>query len=148
MLSGVSVAEREARAKALLEKVGLGHRLDHYPTELSGGEQQRTAVARALIHNPSLILADEPTGNLDSKTGEEVMGLLKTLNREQGITLIVVTHDEEVAAYADRIVKLRDGHIVEEVRPPSPQPSPSREREQASPSPSQGEGQGGGRFAI
>ncbi|MFZ1399753.1 MAG: ATP-binding cassette domain-containing protein, partial [Candidatus Promineifilaceae bacterium] len=115
MLSGVSLAEREARAKALLEKVGLGHRLTHYPTELSGGEQQRTAVARALIHNPSLILADEPTGNLDSKTGEEVMALLKELNREQGITLIVVTHDEEVAAYADRIVKLRDGHIVEEI---------------------------------
>lgn len=116
MLAGVSVAEREARAKALLEKVGLGHRLDHYPTELSGGEQQRTAVARALIHNPSLILADEPTGNLDSKTGEEVMALLKDLNREQGITLIVVTHDEEVATYADRIVKLRDGDIVEEIK--------------------------------
>lgn len=138
MLSGVSVAEREARAKALLEKVGLGHRLDHYPTELSGGEQQRTAVARALIHNPSLILADEPTGNLDSKTGEEVMGLLKTLNREQGITLIVVTHDEEVAAYADRIVKLRDGDIVEEIRSPSTRPSPSRERELLSPPPTRG----------
>ena len=116
MLSGVNVTEREAQARELLEKVGLGHRLDHYPTELSGGEQQRTAVARALIHHPSLILADEPTGNLDSKTGEEVMALLKTLNREQGITLIVVTHDEEVAAYADRIVKLRDGDIVEEVK--------------------------------
>jgi ABC-type lipoprotein export system ATPase subunit/ABC-type lipoprotein release transport system permease subunit len=138
MLSGVSVAEREARAKALLEKVGLGHRLDHYPTELSGGEQQRTAVARALIHNPSLILADEPTGNLDSKTGEEVMGLLKTLNREQGITLIVVTHDEEVAAYADRIVKLRDGDIVEEIRSPSPRPSPSTERDLLSPPPTKG----------
>ncbi|MCC6602676.1 MAG: ATP-binding cassette domain-containing protein [Anaerolineae bacterium] len=166
MLSGVSVAERETRAKALLEKVGLGHRLDHYPTELSGGEQQRTAVARALIHNPSLILADEPTGNLDSKTGEEVMGLLKTLNREQGITLIVVTHDEEVAAYADRIVKLRDGHIVEEIVSsgrspdragtwhgeesghsnslPSPQPSPSRERELLSPSPPRGKARVGG----
>ncbi len=138
MLSGVSVAEREARAKDLLEKVGLGHRLTHYPTELSGGEQQRTAVARALIHNPSLILADEPTGNLDSKTGEEVMALLKELNREQGITLIVVTHDEEVAAYADRIVKLRDGHIVEEIKAPSPRPSPLREREEASPPPLRG----------
>ncbi len=138
MLSGVSLAEREARAKELLEKVGLGHRLDHYPTELSGGEQQRTAVARALIHNPSLILADEPTGNLDSKTGEEVMALLKALNREQGITLIVVTHDEEVAAYADRIVKLRDGHIVEEIKAPSPQPSPLRERELLSPPPARG----------
>lgn len=126
MLSGVSVTEREAQAKALLEKVGLGHRLDHYPTELSGGEQQRTAVARALIHNPSLILADEPTGNLDSKTGEEVMALLKDLNREQGITLIVVTHDEEVAAYADRIVKLRDGDIVEEISNKSDADLPDR----------------------
>ncbi len=141
MLSGVGVAEREARAKNLLEKVGLGHRLSHYPTELSGGEQQRTAVARALIHNPSLILADEPTGNLDTKTGEEVMALLQELNREQGITLIVVTHDEDVAAYADRIVKLRDGDIVEEVKadnPPSPQPSPLREREPMSPPPVRG----------
>ena len=141
MLSGVGVAEREARAKELLEKVGLGHRLTHYPTELSGGEQQRTAVARALIHNPSLILADEPTGNLDTKIGEEVMALLQELNHEQGITLIVVTHDEDVAAYADRIVKLRDGDIVEEVKagnPPSPQPSPSREREQMSPPPVRG----------
>ncbi|MCP4418990.1 MAG: ATP-binding cassette domain-containing protein [Chloroflexi bacterium] len=115
MLSGVTVDERESRAKELLEKVGLGHRLSHYPPELSGGEQQRTAVARALIHNPSLILADEPTGNLDTKTGEEVMALLQTLNREQGITLIIVTHDEEVASYADRIVKLRDGNIEEDI---------------------------------
>ena len=110
-LAGVSQSERQARAKEMLEKVGLGHRLDHYPSELSGGEQQRTAVARALIHKPSLILADEPTGNLDSHTGEEVMTLLKALNREQGITLIVVTHDAEVAAYADRIVHLRDGQV-------------------------------------
>ncbi len=113
MLAGVDRAEREQRAAELLKQVGLGHRLDHYPTELSGGEQQRTAVSRALIHNPTLILADEPTGNLDSKTGDEVMGLLKKLNQEQGITLIVVTHDEEVAAFADRIVKLRDGAIIE-----------------------------------
>ena len=113
MLAGVERAERERRAAELLKRVGLGHRLDHYPTELSGGEQQRTAVSRALIHNPTLILADEPTGNLDSKTGDEVMGLLKKLNQEQGITLIVVTHDAEVAAFADRIVKLRDGKIVE-----------------------------------
>ncbi len=110
-LAGVNQAERQARAQAMLAKVGLSHRLDHYPSELSGGEQQRTAVARALIHNPSLILADEPTGNLDSKTGEEVMTLLKQLNKEQAITLIVVTHDAEVAAYADRIVHLRDGAV-------------------------------------
>mgnify|MGYP002713092675 CR=1 FL=1 len=110
-LAGIAQSERQARAKAMLEKVGLGHRLDHYPAELSGGEQQRTAVARALIHNPSLILADEPTGNLDSATGEEVMGLLQRLNKEQAITLIVVTHDAEVAAYADRVVHLRDGAV-------------------------------------
>jgi ABC-type lipoprotein export system ATPase subunit/ABC-type lipoprotein release transport system permease subunit len=110
-LTGVEQAERQVRTQAILEKVGLGHRLDHYPTELSGGEQQRTAVARALIHNPSLILADEPTGNLDSKTGEEVMALLQRLNKEEGITLIVVTHDAEVAAFADRVVHLRDGQI-------------------------------------
>lgn len=111
MVAGVPKAERKARAVAMLERVGLGHRLHHYPTELSGGEQQRTAVARALVHNPSLVLADEPTGNLDSVTGAEVMALLKELNREQGITLVLVTHDPEVAAYADRIVRLRDGQI-------------------------------------
>ncbi|MCA9971600.1 MAG: ATP-binding cassette domain-containing protein [Anaerolineales bacterium] len=112
MLAGVPPAERQARARALLERVGLGHRLDHYPSEMSGGEQQRTAVARALIHGPALVLADEPTGNLDSATGESIMTLLRELNREQGITLIVVTHDAEVAAYADRIVRLRDGAIA------------------------------------
>lgn len=113
MLAGVPKAERDARARALLERVGLGHRLDHYPTELSGGEQQRTAVARALVHNPDLILADEPTGNLDSATGESIMSLLQELNQEQGITLVVVTHDADVAAYADRIVRLRDGQIAD-----------------------------------
>ena len=112
MLSGVDKAEREARAAAMLQQVGLGHRLQHYPAEMSGGEQQRTAVARALIHQPALVLADEPTGNLDSKTGAEVMDLLRTLNEEQGITLVVVTHDTEVAAYAGRTVHLRDGTIV------------------------------------
>lgn len=112
MLAGVDKGERERRAAEMLEKVGLGHRLQHYPTEMSGGEQQRTAVARALIHNPALILADEPTGNLDSATGAEVMGLLRTLNEAQGITLIVVTHDADVAAYADRIVRLKDGDVV------------------------------------
>ena len=112
MLAGVGRAEREARATALMERVGLGHRLQHYPPELSGGEQQRTAVARALIHNPKLILADEPTGNLDTVTGSEVMALLREMNAEQGITLIVVTHDPDVAAFADRIVRLRDGEIV------------------------------------
>ncbi len=113
MLNGVSKAERELRASQMLKDVGLAHRLHHYPAELSGGEQQRTAIARALIHSPALILADEPTGNLDSATGDEVMALLKQLNASQGITLIVVTHDGDVAAYADRIISLRDGQIVD-----------------------------------
>ena len=123
MLAGVGRVEREARAQAMLERVGLGHRLDHYPSEMSGGEQQRTAVARALIHNPAIILADEPTGNLDSVTGDSIMSLLKQLNQEEGITLILVTHDEEVAGYANRIVKLRDGQIVEIVEQERPSPS-------------------------
>lgn len=111
MLGGVGLAERSQRAMELLERVGLGFRVGHRPTELSGGEQQRAAIARALVNKPGLILADEPTGNLDSSTGAEVMRLLRELNTERGVTLIVVTHDSEVAAYADRIVHLRDGEI-------------------------------------
>jgi len=111
MLGGVGLAERSQRATELLKRVGLGHRLGHRPTELSGGEQQRAAIARALVNNPQLILADEPTGNLDSSTGGEVMDLLQELNTERGVTLIIVTHDPEVAVYSDRIVHLRDGEI-------------------------------------
>jgi len=111
MLGGVELVERNRRATALLERVGLGHRLHHRPTELSGGEQQRAAIARALVNDPQLILADEPTGNLDSSIGADVMRLLRELNTESGVTLIIVTHDPEVAAYADRIVHLRDGEI-------------------------------------
>ncbi len=112
MLGGVGLAERQKRAEDLLQRVGLGHRLHHRPTEMSGGEQQRAAIARALINNPGLVLADEPTGNLDSSTGAEVMRLLRELNAERGVTLITVTHDPEVATYADRIVNLRDGEIA------------------------------------
>ncbi len=111
--SGVPERERLARAQSLLEQVGLAERLSHRPTQLSGGEQQRVAVARALVAEPALLLADEPTGNLDTVTGSEIMTLLKSLNAERGLTLLVVTHDPEVAAFADRIVALRDGQVVE-----------------------------------
>jgi putative ABC transport system ATP-binding protein len=104
------------RARELLETVGLADRLDHYPVQLSGGEQQRVALARAFIRKPPLLLADEPTGNLDSKNGQQVLDLLLTLNRQEGATLILVTHDRELAAHATRIVTLRDGRIVNDER--------------------------------
>jgi len=111
MFSGVPEKERMARAQALLKRVGLGPRLTHRPTQLSSGEQQRVAIARALVAQPALLLADEPTGNLDTVTGAEIMHLLKELNQERDLTLLVVTHDAEVAAFADRIVILRDGQV-------------------------------------
>jgi putative ABC transport system ATP-binding protein len=103
---------RTKRAKAALDAVGLGNRLDHMPSELSGGQQQRVAIARALVNEPAMILADEPTGNLDSRSGTEVMQLFQTLNREQGITIVFVTHDPWIARHTDRVVMLRDGKIV------------------------------------
>lgn len=111
LFSGVGERERRERAQALLERVGLGARLAHRPTQLSGGEQQRVAIARALVGEPTIVLADEPTGNLDTVIGAEIMALLKELNRDRGLTVLVVTHDPEVAAFADRIVKLRDGRV-------------------------------------
>ncbi|RLC62078.1 MAG: macrolide ABC transporter ATP-binding protein [Chloroflexi bacterium] len=104
--------ERERRARVALEMVGLGHRLDHLPTELSGGQQQRVAIARALINEPDIILADEPTGNLDSRSGAEVMNVLHRLHEEQNITVVMVTHDEEIGHQAERVVRLLDGKIV------------------------------------
>ncbi|HEY0757213.1 MAG TPA: ABC transporter ATP-binding protein [Ktedonobacteraceae bacterium] len=109
--AGLSRREREKRARKVLHLVGLGARIDHKPSELSGGQQQRVAIARALVNGPSLLLADEPTGNLDSRTSIEIMGVLQALN-EQGLTIVLVTHDANVAAYAKRQVVFLDGQIV------------------------------------
>ncbi|MBL8377881.1 MAG: ABC transporter ATP-binding protein [Burkholderiales bacterium] len=113
LYAGTPGRERRARAERRLQQVGLGNRLDHHPNQLSGGQQQRVAIARALVNDPVLILADEPTGALDSKTSVEVMGLLQSLNRE-GITVVLVTHEADVAAYARRIIHFRDGRVVED----------------------------------
>ena len=114
--AGVNGRQRRERATESLDLVGLGDRLDHKPNELSGGQQQRVAVARALINRPSLILADEPTGNLDTRTGQEIMELFTRLNQEQGMTIIFVTHDSEIATFCNRIVHIRDGLIEEDER--------------------------------
>ncbi len=110
---GVRAAERRRRAAAVLEAVGMGHRLGHRPNQLSGGEQQRVAIARALVTEPQVLLADEPTGNLDTRRGQEVLDLLARLNTDRGLAVVVVTHDAEVAARARRQVHVRDGLLVE-----------------------------------
>lgn len=111
----VSSTERRKRAMAALEAVGLESRWDHHTNQLSGGQQQRVAIARALLNNPSILLADEPTGNLDSKTSIEVMEIFQSLQRERGITVVLITHEMDVAQYGSRIVSFRDGNIVSDV---------------------------------
>lgn len=110
--TSMKAAERHKRAKAALSAVGLADRAHHHPNQLSGGQQQRVAIARGLINQPSLLLADEPTGNLDSRTSVEVMGIFQRLNAEQGITVLLITHEHDIAEYATRIVSFRDGRIV------------------------------------
>jgi putative ABC transport system ATP-binding protein len=110
LYAGVRRGEREARAREVLERLGLGHRLEHRPTQLSGGERQRVAIARALVNRPRLLLADEPTGNLDESTGREILAIFRELHRAGG-TIVAVTHSEEVAAVAERVVRIRDGRI-------------------------------------
>lgn len=113
--AGYNKAERNSRATEVLQQVGLGDRMDHHPNQLSGGQRQRVAVARALVNKPSIILADEPTGNLDSKTSVEIMQLFDAIH-QQGNTVILVTHEEDIAAHAHRIIRLRDGRIESDTR--------------------------------
>ena len=110
--SGMKTAERHRRAKDVLEVVGLGNRMGHYPNQLSGGQQQRVAIARALINEPSILLADEPTGNLDTRTSVEVMDIFQRLNMERSITVVLITHEADIAEYGTRTVTFRDGQVI------------------------------------
>jgi putative ABC transport system ATP-binding protein len=113
--SGLPIEERARRAQEALERVGLADRAGHFPSQLSGGQQQRVAIARALVNNPSLLLADEPTGNLDSRTSVEIMDIFQRLNSEQGLTVVIVTHEPDIAQYAKRALEFRDGRLKKDV---------------------------------
>jgi putative ABC transport system ATP-binding protein len=113
MFDGVATSERTSRAAAVLDELGMGHRVSHRPPTLSGGEKQRVAIARALVHQPRLLLADEPTGNLDSRNAEAAMEVLSQLNRDRGQTIVLITHEADVARHASRVVHMRDGRFVD-----------------------------------
>jgi putative ABC transport system ATP-binding protein len=114
--AGITPQEREHRAQEALERVGLANRAEHYPSQLSGGQQQRVAIARALVNRPAILLADEPTGNLDSHTAVEIMDILQRLNEEQGLTVVLVTHENDIAQYAERTLEFRDGKLRQDAR--------------------------------
>ena len=120
LYNGATSKERHTRAVARLQQVGLQGREHHHPNQLSGGQQQRVAIARALINNPTILLADEPTGNLDSKTSVEILAIFQRLNRDNGITVVLVTHEPDIAAYASRTILFRDGHILKDERISTP----------------------------
>ncbi|RED33940.1 putative ABC transport system ATP-binding protein [Brevibacillus brevis] len=115
MYAGVGMTERKKRATAALQRVGLGQRMDHKPTQLSGGQRQRVAIARALVNQPAILLADEPTGNLDSRSSIEIMAIFQELHA-QGVTILLVTHEADIAQHAERVITFRDGHIIRDER--------------------------------
>ena len=129
--SGIRSSERHQRAKTMLTEVGLGDRMDHHSNQLSGGQQQRVAIARSLVNRPSIVLADEPTGNLDTRTSVEIMGIFQRLNRESGITVILITHEHDIAEYGSRIIRFRDGKVVRDQANASPRQASAESEAQA-----------------